>query len=166
MYRILIPVPFIMLALLVLPALRAEDKKEKPKFKLTDAEQKIFDMTNEARKKEKLPALKLSQILCEVARAHSANMAKQGKLSHELDGKKPPDRIKAAGYQAAWGGENVGASNDPKPENAIFKMWMESPLHKANILKDKYTELGIGIAKDENGETYITQVFATPKRKR
>src|SRR6516165_10545421 len=70
MYRILIPVPFIMLALLVLPALRAEDKKEKPKFKLTDAEQKIFDMTNEARKKEKLPALKLSQILCEVARAH------------------------------------------------------------------------------------------------
>jgi uncharacterized protein YkwD len=165
-HRILVPILFNLMAMVVLPAVQAEDKKEKPKFKLTDPEQKIFDLTNAARKKEKLPALTLNQVLCEVARAHSANMAKQGKLSHELDGKKPPDRVKAAGYQAAWGGENVGASNEETPETAVFKMWMESPLHKANILKDKYTEIGIGLAKDENGETYYTQVFATPKRKR
>jgi uncharacterized protein YkwD len=165
MYRILVPVPMILLALLALPAVQADDKKEKPKFKLTDAEQKIFDWTNEARKKEKQPALKLSQVLCEVARAHSANMAKQKKASHELDGKNPFDRIKAAGYQAVLGGENIGWTEESAPD-VVFKNWMESAPHKANILKDKYTEIGIGMAKGEKDVTYYTQVFATPKRRR
>jgi uncharacterized protein YkwD len=165
MVRILVPVPMFLMVLVLLPGVSAEDKKEKPKFKLLDDEQKIFDLTNQARKEEKLPALKLNQVLCEVARAHSANMAKQKKMSHELDGKDPSARIKAAGYQASFGGENIGLTEESGPD-IVFKRWMESKPHKANILNVKPTEFGIGMAKGEDGETYYTQVFATPKRRR
>ena len=58
-------------------------------------------MTNKARAKEKLPPLKLNSVLTKVARAHSANMAKQEKMEHELDGKNPSQRIKEAGYAAS-----------------------------------------------------------------
>ena len=47
-----------------------------------------------------------------------------------------------------------------------MKLWMDSPEHKANILRDKFTEIGIGIARNAKGEVYYTQVFAAPKKKR
>lgn len=142
----------------------ADDKKEQQAARLTEEEQKIYDLTNRARDKEKLPPLKLNALLVKVARAHSANMAKQEKLAHELDGKTPSQRIKDAGYAASWGGENVAETDGDTPE-AIFKMLMDSAPHKANILKDKYTEIGVGIACNPKGEVYYTQVFAAPKRR-
>src|SRR5262249_9963114 len=126
---------------------------------------KILDLTNKAREKDKLPPLKLNPTLVKVARAHSANMAKQGKLEHELDGKDPKQRMKDAGYDAGWGGENIGAAFGGTTESG-FKDWMNSPPHKANILKDKYEEIGIGMAKSADGAVYFTQVFASPKKRR
>jgi uncharacterized protein YkwD len=153
-------------AVLVLTvAAAAEEKKEQQAARLIEEEQKIYDLTNKAREKEKLPPLRLNGVLVKVARGHSANMAKQEKMAHELDGKNPSQRIKEAGYIASWGGENVGETDGDTPE-AIFKMWMESAAHKANILKDKYTEIGVGIARNAKGEVYYTQVFAAPKNKR
>src|SRR5713101_1572450 len=78
--------------------LAAADTKDPKKVEISEVEQAILDATNKEREKEKLPPLKPNKTLCEVARAHSANMAKQGKMEHELDGKTPADRVKAAGY--------------------------------------------------------------------
>ena len=143
----------------------ADDKNEKQVPQLIDEEQTVLDLTNKAREKEKLPPLKLNTVLVKVARAHSENMARQEKMAHELDGKGPSQRIKDAGYAASWGGENVGETNGDTAE-AIFKMWMDSPPHRANILKDKYTEIGVGVARNAKGEMYYTQVFAAPKSRR
>src|ERR1051326_7683961 len=82
----------------------AEDK-----LKLSDDEQKILDLTNAARAKEKLPALKANATLFKVARAHSKNMAKKGEMKHELDGKTPAQRVEAAGYDYRATGENIAA---------------------------------------------------------
>jgi uncharacterized protein YkwD len=152
----------VVLALAVISC--AEDKQEE-KPGLTKEEKIIFDLTNKAREKEKLPPLKLDATLVKVARAHSANMAKQEKMAHELDGKNPSQRIKDSGYPSSWCGENVGETNGDTAE-AIFKMWMDSEPHKANILRDKYEEIGIGIARNAKGTDYYTQVFAAPKKKR
>lgn len=159
--------------LLTLPFLvAADDKKDDPtaspedaKVRLTREEEAILKLTNEAREKEKLPPLKLSPLLTKIARAHSANMAKQKQLSHELDGKDPQQRIKDAGYKAAWGGENVGMTNGDTPAG-VFKSWMESQHHRENILREQYREIGIGMARAANGDLYYTQVFATPRQKR
>ena len=134
-------------------------------FSLNAIEKKILELTNLERKKKDLPALKPSPPLFKVAQAHSENMAKQEKMEHELDGKNPSQRIKEAGYAASWGGENIAESNGDTPESVV-KLWMESPEHKANILRDKFTEIGVGIARNAKGEVYYTQVFAAPKKKR
>src|SRR5207249_3044988 len=56
------------------------------RFTMSGPEKKLLDLTNAEREKEKLPALRPSPLLFKVARAHAANMAKQGKMEHELDG--------------------------------------------------------------------------------
>jgi uncharacterized protein YkwD len=155
--------PFLV-AFLLITSVSADDKKDKEPG-LTSEEKKILELTNKARQEEKLPPLKLNAVLVKVARAHSANMAKHEEMAHELDGKNPSQRIKDSGYVASWGGENVAMTNADTPE-AIFKMWMDSAPHQANILKDKYEEIGVGIGRNAKGEIYYTQVFATPKKKR
>ncbi|HYV39101.1 MAG TPA: CAP domain-containing protein [Gemmataceae bacterium] len=131
-------------------------------FKLSDAEQKLLDLTNAERAKEKLPPLKFNPVLCEVARAHSANMAKQGKLEHELDGKTPFERIKATGYKYSMGGENVARHRAGLEE--VMAGWMKSPGHRDNILSNEYTEIGMGAVTDAKGFVYYTQVFAKPRK--
>jgi uncharacterized protein YkwD len=126
-------------------------------------EKQVFDLTNAERAKEQLPLLKPDLRLVKAARGHSANMARQNKMDHVLDGKNPIDRLKAVGYPHAWMGENV-AWGQRTPADAL-RMWMNSEPHKANILDERFTELGVGIAFSENGYFYYTQVFGTPKRK-
>jgi uncharacterized protein YkwD len=142
----------------------ADDKKDPKAPRLTEEEQKILELTNKAREKEKLPALKLNAVLVKVARDHSANMAKQEKMDHELDGKNPTQRVKDAGYAPSSTGENLGETEGGTAEE-IFKMWMDSPTHKANILRDKIEEIGVGIARSSKGVVYYTQVFATPRKR-
>jgi len=140
------------------------DDKAKPAFKISDDEQGILDLTNKAREKEKLPPLKPNEVLFKVARAHSANMAKQEKMEHVLDDKNPADRVKAAGYKYSSVGENVASGNGWSLEE-VFQVWMDSEPHKKNILNKDFREIGIGIARDSKDRLYYTQVFGTSRRK-
>lgn len=140
---------------------KANDKK--PAFKLTADEQAVLDLTNAERKKAELPALKANELLRKAARDHSANMAKQQKLAHVLDDKGPDARIKALGYKFSAMAENC-AQGQPTPAEAVSS-WMSSPDHKENLLNKQYTEIGVGIAADANGQRYWTQVFARPAGK-
>src|SRR5262245_60393551 len=143
----------------------AQDKaKDAPaeKVELSAAEKTVLDLTNEERAKEKLPPLKPNPILIRVARAHSRNMAKQEKMEHELDGKKPHERTKEAGYKGGFIGENIAAGEEFPPKEVV-KVWMGSKGHRENILNSTYTEIGIGIARNDKGEVYYTQVFGKPR---
>ena len=133
------------------------------KFAPTEAEKKIVELTNAERKKKELPALKPAPLLFKVARGHSENMAKQGKMEHNLDGKKPTDRMRAAGYPLGKGAENIGSGDPCVPLETLMEAWMESKGHRENILSTVYTEIGIGIAKDKDGQVYYTQVFGKPR---
>jgi uncharacterized protein YkwD len=134
-------------------------------------EKALLDLLNETRKKENLPPLKANAVLREVARLHSANMAKQEKLASRLDGKSPRDRVDAAGYGHRTVCENVAAAEGdvdspaPKPKE-IHAYWMGSKMHRANLLDDRVTEVGIAIVASKKGTYYYTQVFATPRKVR
>jgi uncharacterized protein YkwD len=145
--------------------LGAGPEKEKSTFKVSDDEQAIVDLTNQARTKDKLPPLKANETLFRVARAHSANMAKQQKMEHVLDDKNPSDRIKAGGYKYSYAGENVAAGNGWSLDE-VFQCWMDSEPHKKNIMTKEFTEIGIGIARDGQDKFYYTQVFATPRKRK
>lgn len=165
MIRFLIRLSPMLLVTLAAPFVLADDKKETPKFEMTKEEQTLLDLLNKERTKEKLPALQPNPLLFKAARGHSANMAKQRKMEHVLDKKKPFQRVAAAGYN--WGkvSENIAIAEDGEPPlTAIVKEWMESKTHRENLLGKDVTETGLGIARNDKGEIYYTQVFARPRR--
>lgn len=122
--------------------------------------QDVIRLTNDERAKHKLPPVKEHALLSKVAQAHSDNMAGQKKMAHELDGKAPADRVKAAGYKYSAMSENV-AEGHPNAA-AVVAGWMASPGHRANVLDGNATEIGVGVASDADGRPYYTQVFGRP----
>ncbi len=60
-----------------------------------------------------------------------------------------------AGYMTV--GENI-AFGQTSPE-AVMKSWMSSPGHRANILKEDFTNIGVGCYLSENGGYYWVQLF-------
>lgn len=137
------------------------DDKKKEKFTLSDEEKELLELTNAERKKNDLPPLKPNPLLFETARAHSANMAKQGKMDHNLDDKTPYDRIKAGGYKYLYAGENIAYGTYTLKD--IVKGWMDSKPHKENLLRELFTETGLGIVRDDKGVKWYTQVFGKPR---
>ena len=153
-------------ALLCVVLLVAADKGEqKPSVTLSNDEKTILELTNKARAEKNLPPLTVNPVLTAVARAHSANMAKQEKMDHILDGKSPFDRMRDAGYDFLKGGENIAACKAAIGLPDILHAWMESKQHRENILHPEYTEIGLGLARDKGGQVYYTQLFGRPRGK-
>ena len=141
------------------------EKKDPPKLVISKEAQLIIDLTNKARVAAKLGALKPNALLFKCAEDHSANMAKQMKNAHELDGKNPADRVDATGYYYKTCGENL-ADHNVLDIKLIFDVWMKSPIHRKEILRAEYEEIGIGIVKNpKTGQIYFTQVFGTELKK-
>ncbi|HWG42422.1 MAG TPA: CAP domain-containing protein [Gemmataceae bacterium] len=161
---------FLIFVAAVVSFARTDDTKEKAKpeaakFEMTKDEQTLLDLLNKERVQKDLPALRPQPLLFKAARGHSTNMSKQRKMEHVLDGKTPGQRVLAAGYDYGKVSENIAESEGGKvPLAVIVKDWMESKSHRENLLSDKVTETGLGIAKNDKGEVYYTQVFARPRK--
>lgn len=148
-----------------LPFASAEEKKDTPKFEMSKDERTLMELVNKERAKKKLPGLQPHPLLFKAARAHSANMAKQEKMEHVLDRKKPSQRLEEVGYN--WGKvrENLLTADMPNvPLEKIVKAWMDSEEHQVNILANDVNETGLGIARNAKGEVYYTQVFARQRK--
>jgi uncharacterized protein YkwD len=83
-------------------------------------------------------------------------------MNHVLDGKDAAQRVKATSYEYEKVAENIASCEKCKAE-AVFKNWMETEHSKENILNEDFKELGIGVAKNDKGETYYTLVFASSR---
>ena len=113
----------------------------------------MLALVNAERQSNGLPPLEMDDRLSSVARAHSIDMAQRGYFDHtDPDGQSPFDRIGAAGIAYFAAGENI-AWGAATPESVV-KGWMDSPGHRANILNEKFTRIGIGYY-----DLYWTQVF-------
>ena len=55
------------------------------------------------------------------------------------------------GENIAWG-QNVTAAK-------IIEGWMNSPLHRANILDEEFNYIGVGVYEASDGKVYYSQVF-------
>jgi uncharacterized protein YkwD len=128
---------------------------------LSDAERLLLELTNAERTAAGLPPLRPSARLFAAARVHAANMARQGRLAHDLDGQTPADRVTTAGYPWSRMGENIGW-NAPTPADAVAG-WMSSPAHRANILTREFAEIGVAVVLNAKGEPYWVQVFGTQR---
>ncbi len=142
-------------------------KEEKPAVKLSPEEALAIELTTEARKEAKRKPYKVSPLLTKLAREHSANMAKQNKLGHVLDGKDPAQRLEEGGYVTLGWGENVyaGRGKGARVAEEAHKFWMNSEGHRKNILSKGHREIGIGSARNERGLTFFTVIFGNPPQR-
>ena len=124
-------------------------------------EQRAFDLVNIERANHGLPALVMDSAIRGVARRHSQEMAAYNYFNHtNLAGMSPADRLNNAGIPWRVAGENIAYnSGHADPAAAAVVSWMNSPGHRANILNADYTHTGMGVARQENGLHFFTQVF-------
>ena len=126
----------------------------------------LVDETNDVRMRAGLGTLALNPLLSRAAQAKAEDMAARGYFEHTTpEGRQPWDLIEAAGYDYRAAAENlaVGLAAD----DALIAAWMASPGHRHNILNQRYTEIGIGIARGlYRGQhtVFVVQLFGTPRR--
>jgi len=104
-------------------------------------------MISQYRQNNGLGSVEIDPALIRLAEQQSLAMASQNKLDHDV--KAPlPKRLNASGYPAALAVENVSAGYHTLAE--AFSGWRDSPPHKANMLKNGVTKLGIAASYAPN----------------
>jgi hypothetical protein len=121
------------------------------------AEQEMVRLVNAERAKSGLSPLQVDDRLTRIAREHSLLMAAKHGLSHQFPGE--PDlrhRIVPTGFRFDFSGENVAFDADaPRAHRSL----MNSPPHRANILRPQFSTIGIGVVRSGN-QIYVTEDFA------
>jgi uncharacterized protein YkwD len=99
----------------------------------------------------------MDERLRHLARQHSADMLARGYFSHtDREGRSPFARMRAAGIQFNAAGENIAFA--PSVTTA-FTGLMNSPGHRANILRPEFGRVGIGIIRSQAQGSMFTQDF-------
>jgi len=122
-----------------------------------DLESRMLDLVNAERVAHGLRPLAPDPELTEVARRHSADMFARGYFAHETpENLDPFDRIRAADVRFLTAGENLALA--PSVQVAHTGL-MNSPGHRANILRPQFGRLGIGVMDGGIRGLMVTQNF-------
>jgi uncharacterized protein YkwD len=123
-------------------------------------EAEVFDLVNEAREEEGLPALEHDDTLDKAAAIRAEELS-------ELFSHTRPD---GTGFYTVLGveknynyAENGGSSGENPTDQ--MKGWMKSEGHRTNILdlnEKGYTKIGIGVFQADHGKMYWCQLFYRP----
>ena len=139
---------FVIIALLALGGCMADTKApDQPTMYLSMANggatldpQAAASMISLYRQNNGLGAVAVDADLMKLAALQSEAMARRNKLDHDVKGPLEK-RLGASGYPAKLAVENVSAGYHTLAE--AFSGWRDSPPHKANMLKNGVTKLGI-----------------------
>jgi len=125
----------------------------------------LDDLTNQNRHNANLPSLKESTLLDQAAQLKATDMSTKGYFAHNSpDGKTPWYWFNLVGYKYTYAGENLAINFTDSQD--VANAWMNSPTHRANILKGGYTEVGTGLSTGiYNGREaiYVVQLYASPQ---
>lgn len=111
-------------------------------------------LINRDRARLGLRRLRVSSRVQYYATGHAKTMAVAGTIFHDTTGL----RAESLRSATAWG-ENVGMTSSSDAARHAHRLFMSSSGHRANILRPRWTHMGIGVAK-RGGTTYIVQRFA------
>lgn len=125
----------------------------------------LVKLTNEQRTRNGLPPLRFDPTLAAAAAHKGENMFAEDYWAHiSPTGKDPWFWINRSGYDYVFAGENL--AKDFVDPRSVVSAWMASPSHRANLLNEKYEDIGIAVlGGDLNGykTTLVVQMFATPR---
>jgi len=118
-------------------------------------EKEVIRLVNEIRKENGLNELQEDWQLSRVARYKSQDMRDNNYFSHTSPTYGSPFTMMTNfGISYRYAGENIAMGQRTPQE--VVNAWMNSPGHRANILKSSYTKIGVGYVSSGN---YWTQMF-------
>lgn len=140
-----------------------EDNNQSNKPEMEDSEQsmhayvlRVVELVNEERAKVGLKPLTIKENVTEAAQIRAVECTTM--FSHTRpNGTSFVTALKEAGVSYRGAGENI-AWGQKTPE-AVMEAWMNSPGHRANILNEKYTTIGVGYYQNSAGVNYWSQLF-------
>lgn len=122
----------------------------------------LLRLTNAEREKVGSPPLKMNSKLARAAQRHAEDMAQNNFFSHTgFNGSNLSDRLEDVSYSWKRIAENISAGQS-SPKNTMQR-WMNSSVHRRNILNPRLKEIGLGYASNSRSvyNHYWVQVFAT-----
>lgn len=127
----------------------------------------LSNLTNSERAEQNLSVLAENVLLDQSAQLKANDMAEKGYFAHNSpDGKRPWYWFEQVGYKYSYAGENLAV--DFNESEDVVSAWMNSPTHRANIMKGAYTEVGTAIATGTykgKEAVFVVQHYASPRYK-
>ncbi|HEX6843490.1 MAG TPA: CAP domain-containing protein [Actinomycetota bacterium] len=123
-----------------------------PAGAVTRSDRRMRRATNHSRVTHDVRRVDLHAELSELARRHSAAMARRGSLFHTND----PEGYYLDGRSWRYWGENVGMTGGSV--EGLQKAFMASESHRENILNRSFRNVAIGTVR-RNGILWVTVFF-------
>jgi len=115
------------------------------------------NLVNSDRAAYGLPAFTLDPALCRIARIKSEDMRDNQYFAHtSATYGDVRQMLRHFGYSFNAAGENIAHHATVEKAQAAL---ISSPGHRRNILNKAYTRMGVGVALDQKGYVYLTQIF-------
>jgi uncharacterized protein YkwD len=121
--------------------------------------QALLDLMNAAREREKLLTLERSGALDEVALVRARSLVANGYFDHYApDGESAFSELAVRGIRYRLAGENLARNNYPEARtvSAAFDGLMASPGHRANILEERFSSVGVAAVQSGRMWIYVT----------
>ncbi len=135
------------------------------KIVVVPGENEIINLTNDNRAHANLSGLKENSLLNKIAEMRVDDMFDRQYFEHTTPTGETVSQISSnAGYHYITIGENIALGNF-QGAKGLVEAWMASPGHRANILNQNYTQIGVasknGVYKGQT-VTIAAQVFGRP----
>lgn len=120
-------------------------------------EQQMVNLVNQERTSRGLKALAVDATLVKVARMKSQDMINKNYFGHQSPTYGSPfDLMKAQGVTYRYAGENLAGANTVQQAHTNL---MNSAGHRANILNQNYTKIGVGVVQGGPYGLMISEEF-------
>jgi len=123
----------------------------------------IIELTNKERADLGLSALEPNHNLAQAALDKASDMLAHGYFAHTTPSGKPfYEWIENERYHYLYAGENLAI--DFGTNEGVMTAWMKSPTHRANIVNENYSEIGVVALRGEWNDhetTVVVQMFGS-----
>ena len=131
----------------------------------TPLERELVREINRVRAEHQRGPLQIDPVLQKAAGSHSSDMVRRGYFAHgDFEA-----RMRRFGARGPLLGENLAWGSGPySTAHALVGLWLESPRHRANLLRRSFGRVGIGAVQARfqgvAGAVVVTADFAGPPR--
>lgn len=123
----------------------------------------LIELTNQERETLSLPALSPNHELTQAAFRKATDLLEKGYFAHTTPEGKPFYRwVEEEGYYYLYAGENLAI--DFQTSEGVVAAWMASPTHRANVVNEHYSEIGLVALRgnwQDRETTVVVQLFGS-----